>query len=330
MNNDFKIAGYIAGDENIIYQAIVALTSLKKYNKEIDTYLFIDKKRLTKEQIILLKKNRIYLPDFFINYKFTSSLRWPPEVFWNYYCPEYLFDLGYEYSIKIDADTLCIKKIDWKCVLPTKEAFSAVDACNCVDYYLVEERKFLLDEFNFNKISLKSTYPNVGVLIVNNKLYKNNNIWQKIIDYHNRIVRKSKSKSIDIIFADQALFAIILSTNRDIIWKNISKKYNYTIHDITGFNKDDIDSNLYIIHFTGKKPWEKTTIFDILYNPYTVLYRKIYFKYLIDESMSYILHNIRKNNLGRNIFMQNILFDRKLYIYLIKGIELIKRIKNNG
>lgn len=317
-----EIAVFVAGNKNIVKQAIVSLISMKKYNSNIDTFLLVNREEITKKELEILNKYNIKIPDFKFEFDFSSSNRWPKEVFLNYYAPIILNKLGYKYSLKIDCDTLCSKKIDFKDIMPKEnQSFSAYDTGYEVDYYLKEEREFLIKEFKYNKSKLSYTYPNVGVILFNNELYIKNKIWEKIYEYNIRIKEKSEKKSLDIIFADQALFAIVLSTNENISWKKISCLYNFTVHEKNFYKIYDEDINkVFLFHYTGVKPWEKIGLRDILSNPYALTTRKYYFLFLkelniFNNKLDFLTEKVKNKKYLFDYLVENKLFIIWLYIW---------------
>lgn len=322
-----KVAVFVAGNGKIVKQAIVSLLSIKKYNDDVDIFLLVNKKEVLKEELIILNKYNIKIPYFEFEFDFSSSNRWPKEVFLNYYAPIILSKLGYKYSLKIDCDVLCIKKIDFKKIIPdSTQSFSAYDTGYKVDYYLKIEREFLIKEFEYNKSKLIYTYPNVGFILFNNELYVKNKIWEKIYEYNIRIKEKSERKSLDIIFADQALFAIVLSTNENIHWKKISCLYNFTVHEKNFYRIYDENINkVFLFHYTGIKPWEKIKLRNILSNPYALTTRIYYYSFLKELNIfNNKLHFFTKEEKNKK-FLFDYIVESKLFViwlYIWKKLSL--------
>lgn len=322
-----KIAVFVAGNGNIVKQAIVSLISIKKYNDDIDTFLLVNKKGISEEELIILNKYGIKIPDFNFDFDFSSSNRWPKEVFLNYYGPIIFNKLGYKYSLKIDCDTLCTKKIDFEKIIPeNNQSFSAYDTGYEVDYYLKTEREFLIKEFRYDKSKLTYTYPNVGFILFNNEMYIKNKILEKIYEYNIRIKNKSKKKSLDIIFADQALFAIVLSTNKNIQWKKISYLYNFTVHEKNFYKVYDKNINeVFLFHYTGIKPWEKIELSNILSNPYALTSRKYYYLFLkeiniFDNNLDFLTETKDNRKFLFDYIVENGLF--VIWLYAWKKLSL--------
>lgn len=137
MSKRNNLVAYVAGDENILLPAVVTLASVRKFNPEVDTYLFIEFEQtsINEEVAKLLSSNKITLVDIKelkeknINFNidsFNRFGRWPIHVFYNYLVPNYLHELGYKYAIKLDYDVLCIGKYDLNELFPDDDEIIAI------------------------------------------------------------------------------------------------------------------------------------------------------------------------------------------------------------
>ncbi len=118
---------FVAGDERIFFPALVALDSIKSNNPgAFDSYICFDGEKLTDEMRSALEHHQINFIDsklLSVNEKIANlpkmnEGRWPIEILLNWALPEYLYDKGYEYSIKVDYDILCIKKYELADIFP--------------------------------------------------------------------------------------------------------------------------------------------------------------------------------------------------------------------
>lgn len=120
---------------------------------------------------------------------------------------------------------------------------------NC--YSAVARRpKETMDSIEKDKLYLgldkEDYYFNSGVLLINNKLWKENNIFDKFLDYINNGGK--------LLWGDQAILNIVL---KDKI-KLIDKKYNFT--SCKSCIMDDIYDvkDIVILHYiTDQKPWKE-------------------------------------------------------------------------
>lgn len=206
-----KICAYIAGDKNIIYPSIVCLSSVKKYNKDIDLFLFTEKRYATDEHIRLCNKYNITIIDIneidkkhTINY-FSAFMRWPVHVFYNYIAPDFLYTKGYNYAIKLDYDMLCIDAFNIDEILPSKNEGICVIQKRNLSTYIDEdnlnkiESKFKLDDFKSTNTGFivfnlefynKKMYPSYMVMclciLLKKKLFLKKQVNSFVLDYYNQ------------------------------------------------------------------------------------------------------------------------------------------------
>ena len=253
-----KICAYIAGDKNIIYPSIVCLSSVKKYNKDIDLFLFTEKRYATDEHIRLCNKYNITIIDIneidkkhTINY-FSAFMRWPVHVFYNYIAPDFLYTKGYNYAIKLDYDMLCIDAFNIDEILPSKNEGICVIQKRNLSTYIDEdnlnkiESKFKLDDF-------KST--NTGFIVFNLEFYNKKNV-SKL--YGDVFMYFTEKEIISEETSEQFCFGLLQST-LGVKFKKLKYLYNFRPYIET----QNIN-NTKIIHYTTVlKPWKQFITEDI-------------------------------------------------------------------
>lgn len=125
-------------------------------------------------------------------------------------------------------------------------------------------------------------YFNSGVMLINLKEWRKNNISEKTLDF----IRRSPEK---IKLYDQDALNFILA-NKCLI---LNKKYNQII---LGLKKTNIPDNTFIIHYTGTyKPWH------FVYNG---SYKKLYKKYLkLTPWNNYRYPDLNLNNILKKYYL---------------------------
>ena len=125
-----KIAVFAAGNENIFFPALVTLTSIKENNQNNNFDYFMCFSGATKDKLGILDKYKIKYIDTknvdLMDCK-TSDDRdivHPIEVLVNYYVPNVLYELGYDYSIKVDWDLLCLNSWNIEDIIKTDRIVS--------------------------------------------------------------------------------------------------------------------------------------------------------------------------------------------------------------
>jgi len=106
-----KIAIFCSGDEGYIPNMISALLIACKYNSNFDPWIITDasEEGVEKFERLGISSLKVDLKDDINGY---INDQWPSHSFWWHIGPKMLHEKGYKYSIFIDADVYCIRKID--------------------------------------------------------------------------------------------------------------------------------------------------------------------------------------------------------------------------
>lgn len=124
---------------------------------------------------------------------------------------------------------------------------------NIDNYYFaaVDEENYGVDRLKNLRIPENEKYFNAGVMLINLKKWRETNINKKIIEFIREENHKLDSHDQD------AINAILFGQ-----WLNIPYKYNYTsmLVSIHPIDYNQITNNIIIIHYTGLKPWNYSSI----------------------------------------------------------------------
>lgn len=247
-----KICAYIAGDNNIVLQSIVALYSIKKENvlSSIDLFLCCYENILNETEKKYLKKYEINIIDISTIYvdKFTSvntMQSWPKEIFSNYFIPLFLNDKGYDYAIKVDYDVLCLAKYNFNDILPKyEELLSVRRSIPLKTALLLVDKKFptckkYIDEY---------FAPNCGFIVINIKSYLEHNFLERFIKLYNY----ASAQSLAFKHPLEEIVVGLMQLELKLKFREIDIKYNYT----TLYNAF-LDNKVINIHYNEIKPWKK-------------------------------------------------------------------------
>jgi lipopolysaccharide biosynthesis glycosyltransferase len=254
-----RSAIFVAGDENIFFPALVALDSMVTRNPgKFDPYICFNKENLTDVMVQALEFHNIKFIDSaqISGYEAIGSLkkmkegRWPIEIFMNWALPEYFFTLGYEYSIKVDYDILCIASYDFKDVYPENSIARGL----VIDVDFKKEgisEEFLSQATAEGMVDLgKSCYVNAGFVSFNNKKCNDFDFFRRLLTTYSYIYDACPDASL----TEQIALAWVLSTH-EIGAEKIPSVYNHRVR--WGVLVDDslvpIAKNIHYI--TSVKPW---------------------------------------------------------------------------
>ncbi|WP_157983941.1 hypothetical protein [Nesterenkonia muleiensis] len=118
VNDDKRIAAYVAGDNRIFFPALVALKELENHNPErFDKFIVFDGSLAIGYEADLMEKAGIKFLDardvssYDLIAKSSAMIDrdWPLEVMLNWAVPEYLGSMGYGHSLKLDYDALPVQ-----------------------------------------------------------------------------------------------------------------------------------------------------------------------------------------------------------------------------
>lgn len=247
---------YVAGDENIFFPAIVALRSIKIHNsEEIDLFICFDADKISDTQLKTLKKYDINFIDSksVDGYKEALKLgimiekRWPAEVYLNWCLPQYFHLKGYNLSLKLDYDVLCLESLEKLFQINTDRFFCSflktkVNKAVPADALAEVQKRTGLEKERLFSI-------NTGVGLFNNEFCSNINFYQNLFN----IAEIFNQKCPEIRTLEQAAIALLVSNYNDNFVELTRDFHQGTIHaPIIIDNKPDIK----LVHYLSKfKPW---------------------------------------------------------------------------
>lgn len=257
------MAVYVAGDENIFFPAVVAIHSIKSFNKhiELDFFICFDGARLTEKMASIMKLYEISFLDIrkFSSYGIEENFlkmregKWPVEIFYNYVLPDYFCDLGYELSIKVDYDILAISEYDINDIL-LRDGNVLSGLCSKVSLLKEGVDENVVEKLKGNGLvnGDRIDYMNVGFLVFDNFLYKKNGIFLKFLEFYNFLIKECPNAKL----IEQLAFALVIN-NISGKYQGIDESYNQRVLRIPNVN-EDLTLNARNIHYiTQYKPWKK-------------------------------------------------------------------------
>jgi hypothetical protein len=258
-NINEKIALFTTCTYHYIEHTIVSFKSFELKNENIFDYYIIGNS-FTNEQINLINQNGInYInEDLYSEYKIENGWPYPSECFWIFKCPNIFNEMGYKYSLGIDTDIFCNKKLNlsWLNTINT-----IAGAPKSLD--LITAKTFLSKLDNIDKINKlynikhENNIPamGAGILFFNNENYVKNKIFELSILLFN------ESKNNDIPRkGDDSLLSLIMYLTSNNLYKFIDYNWN-NYHYFSNNNTLPVSESI-IIHSINIKPWSDKPIPD--------------------------------------------------------------------
>jgi lipopolysaccharide biosynthesis glycosyltransferase len=243
MLSDSKIAIFCSGDNNYIPQMIMALTIACKKNR-FDPFIITD---ASESELKLIHDAGINTIKVDLKEKFDRhNENWPSQSFWWCYGPSQLHNLGYEYSIFIDADVMCVQELDMSIFNDELEiAARPLETANEFNSGVVL--------FNNEKMVKKKLYTRFleAYTPMSTLLFK---------EYHGGMVHDQQVLSA--LGSKQNQFTDYLNKLGTFNITELGVEWNYQFHRAEGQNDEFMDMDyeqvkekIYFAHFLLSRPW---------------------------------------------------------------------------
>jgi len=244
MSSNPKIAIFCAGDANYIPQMIMALNMACIRNRTFDPFIITD---ANDEEVELIHEFKIKTLRMDLHEQFDRhNKNWPSQSFWWCAGPQNLKDLGYDYSVFIDADVYSNKPIDL-------DVFN--DELEIAARQLETENEYNSGVilFNNHKMSEKDLYSNfVTSYIPMSTLMFEEFHGGKVHDQQVLSSLSSRPNQYNEFLGKLGRFKI---TDLDIRW-------NYQFHRAKGMNDElikmdyrKVKDEVIFTHFLLSRPW---------------------------------------------------------------------------
>ena len=259
-----SVAVFIAGDHNIFFPALVALASVEEHNpRRFRKFICFEKSGLTADMIRLMARYDIEFVDANAVPTYESVKRlapmkegkWPPEIMLNWALPEYFATLGYDYSVKMDYDVLCINPLtDFEMFTTGQILFSALYSKGSTFVPAAASRTIE------SRTGFRCTFDraiNAGVAVFDNRLAADYRFFERYAALYALLVEQCP----ELPTLEQVALAII-AANLGQGFLPLDSRYNHRIRQLR--TVQDFTTDIIIIHYlTRHKPWRPMTIRDV-------------------------------------------------------------------
>ena len=199
---------------------------------------------------------------------------------------ENYIDNEIDYITYLDADTICIKN-------PLKEINKTINNLENSNFILGARTEKETNKEVLDRLGMSSKYFNAGVMVINLKKWRNENLTKLLVNEMNSLREK-------IVHWDQD----VLNSYFDGEYLEIEESLNFN-----SFNTSEFNQEVKIIHYIGsKKPWYLSGVFETGSEYYHKNYSKI------STNRYHIVHLWKKSSL----------------IDFFKGLATMKIVKLNN
>lgn len=237
---------YCAADENYIVPAIISLKSTQKRIGLIPLYLVTYKSKLSQKSQKLLESYDINILDceegetLGVGYLHTT-----PIVYAHLFAPEMLLDKGFEFSIGLHADVICIKPFAPEDIFTNIKFFGATNTSSNTNFFgFTEGHEQISVKYEFNKSKWFEQILNPGVIFANNRALKSIRFTCAAKEIHKNIGQQ-------ILYYNEESILNLFNMRYDGFCRIIDTGYNF-LCDASSLN--DIPC---FVHFVNDyKPWK--------------------------------------------------------------------------
>lgn len=259
-----RIALFTTVNHDYIDYAIRCFEIFNDKNPGKFDFFIVTNDSVTDNQIEKLLSNKIELISLNLNDVFKNDFAsYPSECFWYYKVPNILLERGYEFSMYVDCDTVCLSELDFSWLsndfVLAGSPRMRNDLSEEIDAWYFLEQVKSKEELQFieNNFSLKNKNNiidiHTGVLVFNNQKWYEEGLFEKSLDVFN----KCKDNGYTIKGDDTLLTMLQLTTSKSY-YKYLDVKWNWYYEDPNNESMGGEDAN--ILHMIWVKPWSKNKI----------------------------------------------------------------------
>ena len=298
MSTNKKIDFVYCFDTNFNYQAFSSMISLlDAVSDKINIHILHNDLETLKNipfkitnHINLSNLSKYEFKDTNLNFPNLETSHVSQATYYRLFISKYV-KVESNFIVYIDADMICISDP----IASIKETFSELEKSGQLVAAKTEiEKKLTKEELEaymkieffkiywpFDRLPIKNKYFNAGFMIINLDLWKENNIYSKLLDCMDEIRNK-------IVAWDQDILNSVIKDN----YLELDSKFNL-------FSQHYFDNNnaVHFLHYYGsKKPWKTDGVFNDNSEAYHKNFRKV------NQATYHIEHTWRLHSLKQLIY----------------------------
>jgi len=307
-------------DENYNKQAFTSIISLlDNVHKKINIFVIHNKKLINNEiPNKVLNHQNLNMINF---YEFNNREYFFPNLegshvseatYYRLFLDNYLKD-DIEKLVYLDADTVCLSNpldiinLQFEDLLKSKKLIAARTELKKSKIENYETVGIYAREYPFERLGIDEDYFNAGVMLIDYKAWKKENMKEKLLKNLNILKN-------EVITWDQDILNSVVNGN----YQELDKKFNFFDKDVNKENDDDI---LFIHYLGSHKPWSSSGI----YNYSAKFYHANFYKLFNTYHFKHTWKKLSIKNLVKALFNGKFLNIDKKSIYLYHFIKsLIK------
>lgn len=275
-----RTAVFCTADDHYIHPALIALDSVRRFHPECGYFVIGNADAIEPGKIRLLERHGIVFLHCERNLHFQGTAQWPNTAYLSLFGPELLLQRGFDYSLGLDPDILCVAPLDLVTVFAATAGFAGIEnqdprSSNFSDPAKVQSLYGLSDEV------LQGSNTNTGVVFWNNRAVRDFGLGERCISCYAELERCGAP-----VVGDQALFALVSVSGPGLPFHVIGHDYNYRLGNARDLLLPSQDVRIF--HFTGLKPWERwrpARLSERLFRPRWLEYHAMWRRYVRERGL---------------------------------------------
>ena len=258
-----RLAVFGSGDDAYVRNMATALRSFKKMNAQRPFDYFVLGHAYSKQSRALLDQYEIGYVEVDLHDQFPrrASDQYPSECFWIFKGPDVFHEMGYRYSLSVDGDTWCNRRLDLAWLAETKH-LAGVDRGASVAGFLRElgEYQRLERIFRIPASHGRRRATNSGVLFYNNPALASLEFFDRVVDAYKQSVDSGVHRR-----GDDSTLALVFALNQDVelrvldatwnVYRRLHRRLNGYGYS-SSYRMREWEKDSRIVHL--RKPWDTT------------------------------------------------------------------------
>lgn len=281
MSFEASVAVFCTADDRYVVPALIALESVRRFHPNCGYFVIGNAREIPLEGIELLRRHDIEFLHSDRNELFASDV-WPNTAYLALFGPEILGDRGFDYSLGLDPDILCVSTLDLERIFTQTVGFAGIAnqdprSSNFRDPARVKEFYGLPDD------TLSGTNTNTGVVFWNNKAAAAFRLGERCTECYLQLARNGIS-----VVGDQALFALVSVLGEGLPFLAIDYRYNYRLGNAKDLKRSA--RGVRIFHYTCVKPWlswRPGSLWERLFPPKWTRFRAVWRNFVEERGLPF-------------------------------------------
>lgn len=260
---EHRLAIFSAGTENYATQMATTLRSFMLHNEGRPFDYFVFGRSFSGKTRQLIARHGIRYVDMDLNARFprNKNHRYPGECFWIFKGPDLFNEMGYEYSLSVDGDIWCNRRLDLDWLNQVNHIAGIDRGCSVVAFLKkLGQYEQLKKHIPTVASAVCRIATNSGVLFYNNKVLADFGFLDRLAELYNR----SETAGIARV-GDDSTLALFFAAYPDIQLLVLEQAWNAFLGMYRWFSRNDPAyyshlsgwiENAYLVHHARIKPWE--------------------------------------------------------------------------